>query len=162
MRNDTVYVYDYRIVEFLGEKEMNVIPCGTWETAQHEAGKIVDAGPFLPDTRFEVEVWRKRQGEDAFTCKKVFGIDEFINMPNPGIITHIPNVNFDVALEDKPESGHVLDKEPFHHLDEAETREVLMYTETGYILGELARRLEEYNVFVKKIEDALSTLDINA
>lgn len=152
--------YTYEVREYFGMDLRSSFPCDTWERAQIEAGKILDNAPYLPDTHFEIRRIESLDGN--IKRAQIMTPEEFIDTPNPEITTHIPNVNFDVALEDKPESGHVLDKEPFHHLDEAETREVLMYTETGYILGELARRLEEYGVFVKKIEDALSTLDINA
>lgn len=71
-------------------------------------------------------------------------------------------INFDVVLDDTPKSTKELEKEPFHNLDEKETREVLKYTDTGFILGELARRLEEYDAFTQTIKKALDHLDINA
>lgn len=92
--------------------------------------------------------------------KVVMTIDDFMEFPNPNPLPD--KINFDVVLDDTPKPTKELEKEPFHNLDEKETREVLKYTDTGFILGELARRLEEYDAFTQTIKKALDHLDINA
>ena len=89
-------------------------------------------------------------------------VADFMEFPNPNPLPD--KINFDVVLDDTPASkpSKELEKEPFHNLDDKETMEVLKYTDTGFILGELARRLEEYNAFTQTIKKALDQLDINA
>lgn len=91
---------------------------------------------------------------------KDFTVDEFLEFPNPNPSPE--NINFDVVLDDVTIPSKDLAKEPYHNLDDMETMEVLKHTDTGFILGELARRLEEYNAFTMSIKEALDRLDINA
>lgn len=128
----------------------------TWFDAQMAVGEIIDDK--YGHEHLQIATWIE-DNDRIWHKVSTLTLEEFLEVPQDEI-THIDNINFDVVLEDKPDSTHVLDKEPFHHLNEDETKEVLMYTQTGFIVGELVRRLEEYDKTISGITKLLDDMKI--
>lgn len=65
------------------------------------------------------------------------------------------------VVEEKPQIPlGTIGKDRLHNLDDRERREVLHYTPTGEILGELLRRSEEYEKTINNISKLIENMKI--
>ena len=119
--------------------------CDTWRDMQEEAGKLIDDGL---DTKYMI---RHEAGKKIIGC---YEIKEFVARTQPD--------NFDLVFDFKKTSkpGKELEREPFHNLDAKETKEVLMHTSTGEIIGELVRRSQEYEYTIGQFYKLLDNMKI--
>lgn len=122
-----------------------ILVCDTWREMQEEAGKLIDDGL---DTKYKI---RHEANKKIIGC---YELKEFVARTQPD--------NFDLGFDFKKTSkpGKELEREPFHNLDAKETKEVLMHTSTGEIIGELVRRSQEYEYTIEQIFKLLDNMKI--
>ena len=119
----------------------------TWRDMQQVAGELIDCGR---DKEYYIVHVIKNKIAGTYTVK------DFVSRTQP------ENFTLDLPKAKKP--GKDLECERFHHLDEKETAEVLKYTPTGALIGELARRANEYESTVEniyKLLDSMKVYDVN-
>lgn len=115
----------------------------TWREAQEIAGKLIDD---RIDENYIIAHYIKDTLQDVYELK------DFVSRTQPD--------NFTLDLPKGKKPGKDLERERFHHLDDKETAEVLKYTPTGTLIGELVRRSHEYESFVADLADKLHSLKI--
>lgn len=115
----------------------------TWREMQEIAGEVIDAGR---DDSYYIEHIIKGKLMGTYSLK------DFISRTHPE--------NFTLGLTKDKKPGKDLERERFHHLDDKETAEVLKYTSTGALIGELVRRSQEYESTVKSIREKLDSMKI--
>lgn len=119
----------------------------TWREAQEIAGKLIDDNI---DANYYIGHYIKDKIAGNYDLK------DFVSRTQP------ENFTLDLPKGKKPAKD--LECERFHHLDEKETAEVLKHTPTGAIIGELARRANEYESTVEniyKLLDSMKVYDVN-
>lgn len=125
-----------------------IVTCDTWREMQEEAGHLIDDLDDGMDLHYTVVhvIRNKRIGE--------YELKEFVARTQP--------YNFDLGFDFKKTSkpGKELERDPFHNLDAKETKEVLMHTSTGEIIGELVRRSQEYEYTIEQIFKLLDNMKI--
>ena len=112
----------------------------TWREMQEIAGEVIDAGL---DDSYYIE-----QGKLMGT----YSLKDFVSRTQPE--------NFTLGLTKDKKPGKDLERERFHHLDDKETAEVLKYTSTGALIGELVRRSQEYESTVDKVYKLLDSMKV--
>lgn len=119
----------------------------TWREMQEVAGEMIDA---KLDKNYYIVHFIKDKIVGTYNLK------DFVARTQP--------TNFTLGLTKDKKPGKDLERERFHHLDDKETAEVLKYTPTGTLIGELARRANEYESTVEniyKLLDSMKVYDVN-
>lgn len=115
----------------------------TWREMQEVAGEMIDAGL---DKNYYIVHFIKDKIVGTYNLK------DFVARTQPN--------NFTTGLTKDKKPGKDLERERFHHLDDKETAEVLKYTPTGALIGELARRANEYESTVDNIYKLLDSMKV--
>lgn len=115
----------------------------TWREMQEVAGEIIDS-----DRDKEYYIVHCIKDKIVGT----YNIKDFVSRTQSG--------NFTIDLPSGKKPGKSLERERFHHLDEKETAEVLKHTPTGALIGELARRANEYESTVDNIYKLLDSMKV--
>lgn len=115
----------------------------TWREAQENAGKIID-------DKLDFDYCIAHYIKDKFMGS--YELKDFVSRTQP------ENFTLDLPKAKKP--GKDLERERFHNLDDKETAEVLKYTPTGALIGELARRANEYESTVDNIYKLLDSMKV--
>lgn len=119
----------------------------TWREMQEVAGEIIDSGR-------DKEYYIVHCINDKIVG--TYNVKDFVSRTQPG--------NFTIDLPSGKKPSKDLARDRFRHLDEKETAEVLKHTPTGALIGELARRANEYESTVEKIYkllDSMKVYDVN-
>ena len=115
----------------------------TWREMQEVAGEMIDAGL---DKNYYIVHFMKDKIVGTYNLK------DFVSRTQP------ENFTLDLPKAKKPAKD--LERERFHHLDDKETAEVLKHTPTGALIGELARRANEYESTVDNIYKLLDSMKV--
>lgn len=137
----------YRLIYNPTGKATNVNVYETWREMQEVAGGLIDDGI---DNDYYIVHSIKGIIQGKYSLK------DFVARTQPD--------NFTLGLSKDIKPGKDLERERFHNLDEKETAEVLKYTPTGALIGELVRRSNEYEKTVAsiyKLLDNMKVYDIN-
>ena len=128
----------------------------TWREMQEVAGEMIDAGL---DKNYYIVNFIKDKIVGTYNLK------DFVARTQPDNFTLDTTAkNIKAGLSKSFKVGKDVERERFHHLDEKETAEVLKYTPTGALIGELARRANEYESTVEniyKLLDSMKVYDVN-
>lgn len=119
----------------------------TWREAQEYAGQLIDDGI---DLNYHISHSMGNGGKAKLMGE--YEIKDFVSRTQPN--------NFTLNLTPDLKPSKKLQKEPFHNLDEDDTKEVLQHTSTGFLIGELVRRLNEYDGAINQIKDIMGNLKI--
>lgn len=117
--------------------------CDSWRETQELAGLLIDDGV---DYQYEIHHYYNKKAMGVYELK------DFVSRTQP------ENFTLDLPKAKKP--GKDLERERFHHLDDKETAEVLKHTPTGALIGELARRANEYESTVDNIYKLLDSMKV--
>ena len=111
--------------------------------AQEECGLLIDDGV---DSNYKIDHYYNKKFMGEYELK------DFVSRTQPN--------NFTLDLPKGKKPGKDLMRERFHNLDDQETAEVLKYTSTGVLIGELVRRSQEYESTVEQISKLLDGMKI--
>ena len=126
----------------------------TWREMQEVAGEMIDDGL---DKNYYIVHFMKDKIVGTYNLK------DFVARTQPNNFTLDMDTtakNIKAGLSKGLKPGKDLERERFHHLDDKETAEVLKYTPTGALIGELARRSEEYESAIKSIDGILANMKV--
>ena len=126
----------------------------TWREMQQIAGEVIDAGR---DDSYYIEHIIKGKLMGTYSLK------DFVSRTQPNNFTLDMDTtakNIKAGLSKGLKPGKDLERERFHNLDDKETAEVLKYTPTGALIGELARRANEYESTVDNIYKLLDSMKV--
>lgn len=124
----------------------------TWREMQEVAGEIIDSGR---DKEYYIVHCIKDKIVGTYNIK------DFVSRTQPNNFTlDVTAKNIKEGLRKSMKPGKDLERERFHHLDDKETAEVLKYTPTGALIGELARRSNEYESTVENIYKLLDSMKV--
>ena len=115
----------------------------SWRLAQEECGLLIDDGV---DSDYKIDHYYNKKFMGEYELK------DFVSRTQTG------NFTLDLPKGKKPDKD--LERERFHNLDDKETAEVLKYTPTGALIGELVRRANEYESAVDNINKLLDSMKI--
>lgn len=119
----------------------------SWREVQEDAGMLIDDGV---DSNYKIDHYYNKKFMGEYELK------DFVSRTQPD--------NFTLNLPKEKKPGKDLERERFHNLDDQETAEVLKHTSTGALIGELARRANEYESTVEniyKLLDSMKVYDVN-
>lgn len=124
----------------------------TWREMQEVAGEMIDAGL---DKNYYIVHFIKDKIVGTYNLK------DFVARTQPDNFTLDTTAkNIKAGLSKSLKAGKDLERERFHHLDDKETAEVLKHTPTGALIGELARRANEYESTVDNIYKLLDSMKV--
>lgn len=115
----------------------------SWRLAQEECGLLIDDGV---DSNYKIDHYYNKKFMGEYELK------DFVSRTQPD--------NFTLNLPKEKKPGKDLMRERFHNLDDQETAEVLKHTSTGALIGELARRANEYESTVENIYKLLDSMKV--
>jgi len=124
----------------------------TWRSAQEICGLLIDD---KVDCSYKIEHWYNKKFIGEYELK------DFVARTQPDnftLDTAAKNIKDGLSKSLKPAKD--LERERFHNLDDKETAEVLKYTPTGALIGELARRANEYESTVDNIYKLLDSMKV--
>ena len=124
----------------------------TWREMQEVAGEMIDSGL---DKNYYIVHFIKDKIVGTYNLK------DFVARTQPNnftLDTTAKNIKAGLSKGLKPAKD--LEHERFHHLDDKETAEVLKHTPTGALIGELARRANEYESTVDNIYKLLDSMKV--